>query len=68
MIPLNYILRKCTGGYKLYKSQEKNQPPNVHRQYQTICQKWERIRNSNTGSIDIQSRYRDGIYHKNVQC
>ena len=24
MMPLNYILRKCTGGYKPHKSQEKN--------------------------------------------
>ena len=24
MMPLNHILRKCTGGYKLSKSQEKN--------------------------------------------
>ena len=23
MMPLNHILRKCTGGYKLHKSQEK---------------------------------------------
>ena len=30
MIPLNHIFRKCTGGYKLHKSQEKNQPSNVY--------------------------------------
>ena len=26
MIPLNHILRKCSGGYKLHKLLEKNQP------------------------------------------
>ena len=36
MMPLSHILRKCTGGYKLHKSQEKNQPPNVHRRHQTV--------------------------------
>ena len=30
MMPLNYILRKCTTGYKLSKS------PNVHGRHQTI--------------------------------
>ena len=39
MIPFNHIFRKCTGGYKLHKSQEKNQPPNVHGRHQTLCQK-----------------------------
>ena len=32
-------VRKCTGGYKLYKSQENNQPPNVHGRHQTACKK-----------------------------
>ena len=30
MMPLNHILRKCTAIYKLSRSQEKNQSPNVH--------------------------------------
>ena len=32
MMPLNHILRKCTGGYKLRRLQKKkkNQPLNVH--------------------------------------
>ena len=36
MMPLKHIPRKCTAGYKLSKSQEKNQSPNVHRQHQVI--------------------------------
>ena len=30
LMPLNHIFRKCTAGYKLSRSQEKNQSPNVH--------------------------------------
>ena len=30
MMPFNQILRKCIAGYKLSRSQEKNQSPNVH--------------------------------------
>ena len=30
MMPLDHILRKGTGIYKLHKLQEKNQPPHVH--------------------------------------
>ena len=37
MIPLSHILGKCTGGYKLYKWLEKNQPPNVQGRDQTVC-------------------------------
>ena len=39
MMPLNHILRKFTSGYKLSKSQEKNQSPNVHERHQTVCKK-----------------------------
>ena len=35
-----------TGGYKLTKSQENINPPNVRGRYQTICQKRKRIGNS----------------------
>ena len=31
--------QECTGGYKLKKSQEKNQSPNVHGRHQTVCKK-----------------------------
>ena len=30
MMPLNHILRKCTAGIKLSKTQEKDQPLDVH--------------------------------------
>ena len=36
MRPLNYILRKCTAGYKLSRLREKNQSPNAHGWHQTI--------------------------------
>ena len=52
-MPLNDMLRKCTGRYKLHKLQEKNQSPNVHGQHWTVCQKWKTIGNPNTGSEDI---------------
>ena len=63
--PLNHIIRKRSGRYKLHKSQ-KNQPPNVHRWNQIIYQKWGRTINYNTGSENIQSRYRDGIWHRKM--
>ena len=34
MMPLNHILRKCTDGYKLSKSQKKDQS-----RHQTVCTK-----------------------------
>ena len=64
MMPLNHILRKCTTGYKRNKSQEKIISPNVHGRHQTVYQKCNRIGNSNTNSQNIQSEYRDGIWHR----
>ena len=63
-MPLNHILRKCIGKYKLHKSLEKNQTPNVRWRHQTASQKWKRIENPNLGSEDIQSKYRDKIFHR----
>ena len=34
-MPLNHIHRKLSSGYKLHKSQEKNQPSYVHGRQQT---------------------------------
>ena len=64
MMSLNLILRKCVGGYKITKSQEKNQSPNIYRRYQTVCQKWKRIGNPHTGSENIQPGHRNGIWHR----
>ena len=63
IMPLNHILRKCTAGYKLSRSQVKNQSPNVHGWHQTICKRWEIIANSNTRSQTIESGDRNGIWH-----
>ena len=62
MIPLNHILRKCTAGYKLSKSQKKDQNPGVH-WHQTVGK---RNGNSSTHSENIQSRERDGIWHRKI--
>ena len=45
MMPLNHILRKCTAGYKLSRSQEK-----VNGWHQTMSKKWKRTGNSDTHS------------------
>ena len=60
---LNHILRKCTGRYKLSKSQEKIYHLGRH---QIVWEKWKRIGSPNTGSVDIQSRYRDRIWHRKM--
>ena len=52
MLPVNHILGKCIGWYKLHKLQGKS-TSNVHGRYQTICQKWERNGNPITGSKNI---------------
>ena len=62
MMPLSHILRKFTGGYKLTKSQEKKQSPNVHGRLQTVWQNWKRI----TSNENIQSWHRSGI--ENSPC
>ena len=64
MMPLNHIFGKCTSGYKLDKSQEKIN----HLVYMDDIKwfkKWKRIGNTYTGSVDILSSYRDGIWHRN---
>ena len=62
MISFNHILRKCTGGYQLHKSQ--NQPPYVNG-HQTLGLKKERIEKFTIGSDYIKSGYRDGIRNAN---
>ena len=59
MMPHNHILRKCTAGYKLNRSQEKIN----HLMYMSnYLQKNEkRTENSNTRSYNIQSGHRNGI-------
>ena len=43
MTPLNHILRKCTAGYELSISPEKNQSFNVHGWHETIPKKWKKM-------------------------
>ena len=68
IMTLNHILRKCTAGYQLSKSQ-KNQPHDVHGRYgrhDTFCQKRKTIRDPNINCENIQSRYRNGIWHGKI--
>ena len=56
MMPFNHILRKCTAGYKLRKSQEKIN----HQIYMDdikLCKKGKRIGNSNTHGETIVRIY-----------
>ena len=64
VVSMSHILRKCTGGYKLHKSQEKNQSSCVHGRLKTICQKRKRIESLNIGSEDMQWWYRNGMWHR----
>ena len=66
MMPPNHIFRKCTGGYKLTKSQEKIYHLTYIDDIKLCCQQWKRIGNPNTGGDDIQSRHRDGIRHRKM--
>ena len=67
VMPFVHILKKkCTAGYKLTKSQDKTFP-NVHRQHQTVFQKWKRIGKSDTRIQNIQSWHRDGIWHRKIR-
>ena len=38
-MPLNRMIKKSTEGYKLPKSKEENQIPNVRGRHQSLCQK-----------------------------
>ena len=46
-------LHKMHRGLQTSKSVGKDQSPNVYRRHRTVCQKWKRIENSNTGSENI---------------
>ena len=61
MMPLNDILRKCTAGYKLSKSQEKINHLRYMDNIKLFAIKQKRIGNPNTNCENIQSGYRNGI-------
>ena len=65
MIPLNFILRKCTAGYKLSKSQEKI---NLLMQVEDIklFAKNEKELETNTRSENIHSGHWDGIWGRKI--
>ena len=48
MMPLNHILRKCTAGYKLSRSQEKINHLIYMDDIKLFAKKWKRTGNSNT--------------------
>ena len=65
MIPLNHIFRKCIVGKKHHKSKDIN-PLMYMDEIKLFSKIKKRIRNLNTGSEDIQGRYRDGIWHRKM--
>ena len=48
------------------KIARKDQTLNEYRRHQTVCQKGKRIGNPYTDSKNIQSRYRNGIWHRKM--
>ena len=63
MMPLNQILRKCTARFTLSISQEKiNHLMYIDDIKLFLCRK--RIGNPDTKCENIQSRYRNGIWHR----
>ena len=68
MMPLNHILRKCTAGFKLCKSPEKISHLMYIDNMKLFAKKkkTKRIVNLNTDSENIQSRYRNGVWHRNM--
>ena len=68
-MPLNDISRKCKGGYKLSKSQEKIYYLMYMDDIKLFAKKRKQIENSNTGCENIQSGHKDGIWHReNAPC
>ena len=61
--PLNHILRKCTNGYKLSKSQEKINHLMYMDDIKLSAKNEKEFGNPNTGGEDIQSGHRDEIWH-----
>ena len=66
MIPLNHILRKCTTGYELTKSQEKNNHVMYMDDMKLLCNNGKRTINSNTRSENIESGHWDGNWHRKM--
>ena len=71
MMPLNYILRKCTGANHFTKTQEKINYLMYMDDIKLLAKKkkiWKRIGNYDTINKNIQPGYREGIWFKNVLC
>ena len=66
MMPLDHILRKCTPGYKLSKSQEQiNQL--MYIDDIKLLAKNEKELETNTRNTNIQSGHRDGIWQRKMR-
>ena len=63
-MPQNHILRKCTSRYKLYKLKEKFNHLIYMDDIKLFAKNEKELETPNTGSEDIQWRYRDGIWHR----
>ena len=60
---LHYIIRKCSGGYKFTKSQEKTNSLMYMDVNKGICHKWKRTEDRGTNNKNIQPEYRNASLH-----
>ena len=67
MMPLNHIVRKGTAGYKLSKLQEKVNRLMYMDDIKPFYKKRKIIGNPNANSENIQSRYRNGMWHRKMR-
>ena len=67
MMLLSHILRKYAAGYKLSKLQEKLNHLMYMDDIKLFCKKRKRNGNSKTSNKNIQSGYRDGIWHGKIR-
>ena len=65
MMPLNHILRKCTVGYKLSKSQKKINHP-IYMDNIELFANREKVLETLKQARRIQSEHRDGIWHRKM--
>ena len=66
IMPLNLNLRKCTVGYKLSKSQKKINHLMYMDDIKHFAKNEKELENSYTNCENIQSRYRNGIWHREM--
>ena len=66
MIPLIHIFRKCTGGYKLIKSQEKINHLMYMGEVKLFAKMKKKITDSDINNKNKQPGYWNGIWHRKM--